>query len=227
VKRPQPEIAALAAMTTAELRTAWARLHGSEPPPRLNRDLMIRAIAYKAQEQAHGGLSPATRRRLRALTAAVEVKRAGVFDPGVLLKPGAKAQLKLASNAAERSAGTRRRSPSLLAGLLYDGEGHRMTPTHAVKNGTRYRYYVSRPLITRRRGEHPTVLRIPVAQIEQIVMDRIGQLLAEPGQLFEAVSSQIPDAAEQQRVVKRTAELAAASSDPGNLKLRSALVPVI
>jgi hypothetical protein len=69
---------------------AWARLHGSEPPPRLSRDLMIRAIAYKVQEQAHGGLSPATRRRLRALTAVVEVKRAGVFDPGISLKPGAK-----------------------------------------------------------------------------------------------------------------------------------------
>jgi hypothetical protein len=27
-----------------------------------------------------------------------------------------------------------------------------MTPTHAVKKGTRYRYYVSRPLITKDRG---------------------------------------------------------------------------
>ena len=90
MKAPQPEIAALAGMTTAELRMAWARLHRSEPPPRLSRDLMIRAIAYRLQEHAHGGLSPATRRRLRALTAAIEVKGPGVFDPGVLLKPGAK-----------------------------------------------------------------------------------------------------------------------------------------
>ena len=41
------------------------------------------------------------------------------------------------------------RQPSLLAGMVFDGDGNRMTPSHAVKNGTRYRYYVSRPLITK------------------------------------------------------------------------------
>jgi site-specific DNA recombinase len=29
--------------------------------------------------------------------------------------------------------------------MLLDGDGSRMTPSHAVKKGTRYRYYVSRP----------------------------------------------------------------------------------
>ena len=38
-------------------------------------------------------------------------------------------------------------SPSLLAGLIYDDAGERMTPTHANKKGTRYRYYVSQSLI--------------------------------------------------------------------------------
>ncbi|MBK9011255.1 recombinase family protein [Novosphingobium sp.] len=32
--------------------------------------------------------------------------------------------------------------PSLLAGI-WDGDGRRMTPNHANKNGTRYRYYIS------------------------------------------------------------------------------------
>jgi site-specific DNA recombinase len=32
------------------------------------------------------------------------------------------------------------RQPSLLAGMLFDGDGNRMTPSHAVKKGTRYRY---------------------------------------------------------------------------------------
>ena len=35
-----------------------------------------------------------------------------------------------------------------LAGMLFDGDGNRMTPSHAVKKGTRYRCYVSHPLIT-------------------------------------------------------------------------------
>jgi len=30
----------------------------------------------------------------------------------------------------------------------FDGDGNRVTLSHAVKKGTRYRYYVSRPLIT-------------------------------------------------------------------------------
>ncbi len=38
--------------------------------------------------------------------------------------------------------------PSLLAGLLTDARGERFTPSHAVKKGRRYRYYVSTALIT-------------------------------------------------------------------------------
>jgi hypothetical protein len=136
-------------------------------------------------------------------------------------------QAKLSSNAVERSTGTRRRNPSLLSGLLYDGDGHRMISTHAVKNGRRYRYYVSRPLIAERRGGHPTGLRIPAAEIEQIVTGRIGQLLADPAQLFEAVSWQIPDPADQQRLLKRAAEFAATWPEPPDPKLRGALLLVI
>ena len=32
--------------------------------------------------------------------------------------------------------------PSLLTGMLSDAQGNRFTPSHAVKNGRRYRYYV-------------------------------------------------------------------------------------
>jgi hypothetical protein len=89
------------------------------------------------------------------------------------------------------------------------------------------RCYVSRPLITERRSEHPTGLRIPATEIEQIVTGRIGQLLADPAQLFEAISSQIPDAADQQRLLQRAAEFAATWSEQPDLKLRGALLLVI
>ena len=36
---------------------------------------------------------------------------------------------------------------SLLAGIVFDASSEPMTPTHAVKKGTRYRYYISRRLI--------------------------------------------------------------------------------
>ena len=51
-------------------------------------------------------------------------------------------QMRLAGNTAERNAGTRPHQPSLLAGMLVDREGNRMTPSYAVKKGRRYRYLV-------------------------------------------------------------------------------------
>ena len=42
-------------------------------------------------------------------------------------------------------------------GMLFDADGNRMTPTHAVKKGARYRYYVSRPLITKEQSANSGV----------------------------------------------------------------------
>ena len=44
-----------------------------------------------------------------------------------------------------------------------------MTPSHAIKKGTRYRYYVSRPLITNKQTESSAGLRIAAVEIEQLV----------------------------------------------------------
>ena len=59
-----------------------------------------------------------------------------------------KVQAVLAENRVDRATGADAKYPSLLAGLVFDDSGERLTPTHAVKKGTRYRYYVSKSLIT-------------------------------------------------------------------------------
>src|ERR1700688_3143208 len=82
-------------------------------------------------------------------------------------------QAQLASNAAERNSGALSRQPSLLAGMLFDRDGTRMTPSHAVKKATRYRYYVSGSLITKDRTEDSAGLRIPAAEIEHLVSSRV------------------------------------------------------
>lgn len=84
------EIAALPATATRDLTIAWRGLYRTPPPRGMSRDLMIRAIAYRMQERAHGGLAPAIKRRLRSLVAEIAAKGANVFDPGILLKPGAR-----------------------------------------------------------------------------------------------------------------------------------------
>jgi site-specific DNA recombinase len=53
----------------------------------------------------------------------------------------------LALNRVERATGTRAKQPSLLGGLVFDATGQRLSPTYAIKKGTRYRYYVSSSLI--------------------------------------------------------------------------------
>ena len=60
---------ALPALTPNELRNEWRRLYRTQPP-RLSRDLLVRAIAYRIQELRHGGLSKATNRKLAALVQA-------------------------------------------------------------------------------------------------------------------------------------------------------------
>lgn len=82
------DIAALPAMSARQLRTAWQALRCGEPMAPSSRDLLIREIAYKVQERAHGGLAPAVKRRLRALAEAFEANRAGALAPAPLLKPG-------------------------------------------------------------------------------------------------------------------------------------------
>jgi site-specific DNA recombinase len=116
-------------------------------------------------------------------------------------------QAQLASNTAERNSGARTRQPSLLTSMLFDRDGNRMTPSHAVRNGTRYRYYVSRPLITKDPAEKSAGLRIPAGEIEQLVTSRLRQWLADPGSIYEATSARLPDPSTQQRLATRAAEI--------------------
>ncbi len=83
-------IAELADLDSETLRAEWRRLYRSHPPKRINRDLLIRAIAYALQERVHGGLKSATKRKLRAIAQQLESQDGSTFDMGISLKPGAR-----------------------------------------------------------------------------------------------------------------------------------------
>ena len=83
----EAEIAGLLDRSTQELRLAWSKLHRTEPPFGISRDLLIRSLAYDLQQRADGGPNFRLRRRLQTLAAASE-KSALSFDPGVALKTG-------------------------------------------------------------------------------------------------------------------------------------------
>jgi hypothetical protein len=60
-------LAALGGLSLDHLRRAWWRLHRAAPPVRLSRDLLLRSIAHRLQEDALGGLLPTAKRRLARL----------------------------------------------------------------------------------------------------------------------------------------------------------------
>jgi hypothetical protein len=96
------------------------------------------------------------------------------------------AQEQLRCNAASRHCGTNRKTQSLLTGLLVDGNGERMTPTHASKAGQRYRYYVSRPL-KEASADADAGWRLPAPAIEEVVVHEICRLLRDGPRLIEAL----------------------------------------
>jgi site-specific DNA recombinase len=118
-------------------------------------------------------------------------------------------QTQVASNSAQRNDAEKTRQPSLLAGMLFDGDGNRMTRSHAVKKGTRYRYYVSRSLITKDRTDDSAGLRIPAAEIEQLVSRRVHRWLLDSGSIYKSTSARLADASMQRRLVARAADIGA------------------
>src|SRR5215831_14776539 len=172
----------------------------------LKNDLDARAINSKAWTSASGritGGKPFSRGALylilQSRTYLGEIVHKGQSHPGehapIIDQPlWDAAQAQLAANTAERNSGTRTRQPSLLTGMLFDCDANAMTPTHAVKKGTRYRYYVSRPLITKDRGDGSAGLRLTAAEIEQLVTSRLRQWLLDPGSIHQATRLSDPSA---------------------------------
>ena len=78
-------------------------------------------------------------------------------------------QDKLGANRQERSLAVGAEAPSLLAGLIVDADGNRMTPTHATKKAKRYRYYVSASLLAGDRPRTQKGMRVPAGDVEALV----------------------------------------------------------
>jgi site-specific DNA recombinase len=114
-----------------------------------------------------------------------------------------KVQAVLAENRVDRTTGADAKYPSLLAGLAFDDSGERLTPTHAVKKGTRYRYYVSRSLITGTAKDHSQGRRIPAGNLENLVIGRLRAFLADEGAMLSAISDAEENGAEQNRLIAR------------------------
>ena len=89
---PNPSIAdrleSLPLLSKPVLAELWRQLLKTNPPPRMRKELMIRVVAYRLQEQEFGGLSENSHRRILEFAKAVEnnAKSAAFHRPAI--KPG-------------------------------------------------------------------------------------------------------------------------------------------
>jgi site-specific DNA recombinase len=118
-------------------------------------------------------------------------------------------QNQLAANSGNQRRRTKAAEPSLLAGLLVDARGERLTPSHAVKKGRRYRYYVSVARGTETAEDRIQGWRLAAQEIEDCVISILVDALTSPGRLLDRLD--IPDIPSDQmrRLLGRAARLAA------------------
>src|SRR4249919_3954700 len=73
----------------------------------------------------------------------------------------------------------RAKSEAPLIGRIYDDRGNRMSPSHARKQGIRYRYYISSPLLQGQAGHAGSVRRAPAAEVEALVGQAVREHLKD------------------------------------------------
>jgi hypothetical protein len=130
-------------------------------------------------------------------------------------------QAVLAQNRVDRAKGTTGNEPNLLTGILFDAHGGRMSPTHANKKGTRYRYYISRSLLDGSAKAKVEGQRIPAAALESLVVRRIRDWLTDPASILQAIQYPASDAVTQKRLIERARDFAKQEHDRGIEGLRA------
>ena len=80
----------LADLGRQEIEALWAELFGRALKAPSRREFLVLILAYRLQEKAYGGLSAATRKRLRSAAAEIEDDPNAEFLAAPRIKPGAR-----------------------------------------------------------------------------------------------------------------------------------------
>src|SRR3984893_7851517 len=118
----------------------------------------------------------------------------------------AAARDQLAANARAHRRKAHATEPSLLAGVLVNARGERLTASHAVKKGRRYRYYVS----TETGTDRPQGGRLAAQEIEDAVIKVLADALTRPAMLLERFDTAGIPGDQTSRMLDRATRLAAA-----------------
>jgi site-specific DNA recombinase len=115
----------------------------------------------------------------------------------------------LAANASKHQRKGKAAEPSLLAGLLV-AQGARLTPSHAVKKGRRYRYYISAALITEAGPDQAQGFRLAAREIEEAVIRILSDALTNPAKWLDRLGTAAMSNDKIRKILDRANRLAVA-----------------
>jgi hypothetical protein len=159
--------------------------------------LNLRSKAYDTIAEPLRGGKPFSRGHLYRILAnplyVGEIDHKGTCYPGqhepiIERRTWDAVQAQLKANTRERSIRSRAKEPSLLADLLVDEHGQKLTSTHAVRNGKRYRYYVAQS----QPGAPIRPWRLPAHEVEALVTSELASFLTDQNRLCDALQGWSP-----------------------------------
>ncbi len=95
----------------------------------------------------------------------------------------------VAENRVEKRVRRRTRLPSLFTGLIFDANGSRLTPTHAVKDGKRYRYYVARVPASAGLNRSGDGWRLPADELEVAIKTGLAEIFSNEEQICKLAAA--------------------------------------
>src|SRR5271156_2321318 len=112
----------------------------------------------------------------------------GQHEPIVSRELWDRVQERLRSQAARMGEGRKTEAPkSPLAGKFFDEDGEPLYVQGGTKGGRRYRYYVSKRLVTGESRDAGKEWRVPATEIERAVCAAAGNLLSDHGAIAQAL----------------------------------------
>jgi site-specific DNA recombinase len=124
--------------------------------------------------------------------------------------------------------------PSPLVGKLFDETGDRLTPTHASKQGARYRYYVSNRLLKMPKRRATDGWRLPAPGLEKTISNAVADHLqtttvaglvekpsaTEFAELSDRLNGLLPETGDETDLQKLVQLVARADITPGLMTIR-------
>lgn len=125
-------IARLRTLSRSELLDLWQELYRKSAPPGIRREILVPFLAYRIQENAHGGLKPTALTELRRIAKALERNRTST-------EPLARSRIKTGTRLFRQWRGHTHEVFVIESGYEYRGTGYRSLSEIARKiTGTRW-----------------------------------------------------------------------------------------